>query len=513
VVDSADRSLHAWVGIDAASEAEYRERVGTLYEFCSQAFGIQVDTKNGNFSRYSRLPDTYRIRYDKDGEVDVLDENGQQIWDAQRLLLTDLPGKSWEEWSAGLTYDDGSETIGVKELLEFDRDSDESTLIGNRWLCKGKMAVLQGPTGVGKSSLIMQWAIRLILRLAFFGIQPAQAMKVLIIQAENDRGDMAEAFQDMIDAMKLSADDVEKLEKGLRIVNEDSRTGSAFVKFLEAKINEHKPDIVFVDPLLAYIGGDMLKQEVMSRFLRNEINPVLRRTNALLIWVHHVSKPSNNANGKEPSAEQNKYAGLGSSELQNTCREIINLSEQSAGIFELSFTKRGGRLGITGEDGKPLRKFNIEHNSKGIVWGKCEGPQATANKKATRHLKQVEQVGKYIESKKTVDKDTLTTWAKGQDIGRDNAIAMAKALAQEKDRKVRVYMYSDPEYNEKGVKPKVFSIVPPPDGKEAFIAHEGMPILDRIELHEAAEQAEEDQKRERELDLLATCVPDDYGKD
>jgi hypothetical protein len=53
----------------------------------------------------------------------------------------------------------------------------------------------------------------------------------------------------------------------------------------------------------------------MSRFLRNWINPVLHETGVLLIWIRHISKPSKNANGQENSAEQNKYAGLGSSEL------------------------------------------------------------------------------------------------------------------------------------------------------------------------------------------------------
>lgn len=103
------------------------------------------------------------------------------------------------------SYDDGSENITVDALQNFDRDNDESSLIGDRWLCKGKQAILQGPTGLGKSSLVMQWAIRLCLGLPFFGIRPIQAMKVLIIQAENDLGDMAEAFQDMIDAMSAAA--------------------------------------------------------------------------------------------------------------------------------------------------------------------------------------------------------------------------------------------------------------------------------------------------------------------
>src|SRR5271166_1272647 len=85
-----------------------------------------------------------------------------------------------------VNFNDTSETIGVAELLSFDRYNDILSLIGNRWLCKGKSAAIQGPTGIGKSSLVMQWAIRLILNLPFFGIKATGPMRVLIIQAEND---------------------------------------------------------------------------------------------------------------------------------------------------------------------------------------------------------------------------------------------------------------------------------------------------------------------------------------
>lgn len=368
------------------------------------------------------------------------------------------------------------ETVTVDALLNFDREKDESSLIGKRWLCKGKMAVLQGPTGVGKSSLIMQWAIRLILALGFFGIRPARAMKVLIIQAENDLGDMAEALQDMLDAMKLGLADVDKLRSGLVIINEDSKTSVAFTKFLEDKINEHRPDIVFVDPLLAYIGGDILKQEVASKFLRNDINPILRRTNALLIWVHHTSKPGGNANGKEPSAEQNKYSGLGSSELQNTCREVMNLSDLGDGLFELSFMKRGGRLGLKGEDGKPIRKFNIEHGKDGIVWTLAAGDKANANKAKAKNIKAVERVQAHIIAQVTITIDQLKTWASQQEgIGMNAAVAAAKAMAHdETPRENRIYMYKlDPIIGTDGKKvkgepPTVFSTKRPKWMEEKF---------------------------------------------
>jgi hypothetical protein len=34
-------------------------------------------------------------------------------------------------------------------------------------------------------------------------------------------------------------------------------------------IAKHKPDLVWIDPLLSYIGDDISKQSVCSQFLRN----------------------------------------------------------------------------------------------------------------------------------------------------------------------------------------------------------------------------------------------------
>src|ERR1700757_3765451 len=88
-----------------------------------------------------------------------------------------------------------AEEVTIDDLELFDRDNDNANLIGNRWLCKGAQAAITGPTGVGKSSLTLQIAIRWILGRPVFGaLRPVKPMRVLLIQAENDLGDIAEAF-------------------------------------------------------------------------------------------------------------------------------------------------------------------------------------------------------------------------------------------------------------------------------------------------------------------------------
>jgi hypothetical protein len=383
-----------------------------------------------------------------------------------------------------LDYSQHEEVVTVDNMLNFDRDHDESTLLGNRWLCKGAQAVIHGPTGVGKSSLIMQASIRWILGRSFFGIKPVKSMKILLIQAENDMGDMSEAFQDMTNAMSnkdiakdevLTNADLDAIRERLVIRRVDSLSGIEFVQYLSHAIDEHKPDIVFVDPLLAYIGGDSLKQEVMSKFLRNLINPILRRTGVLLFWVHHIGKPGKQATGQEKSAEEHKYSGLGSSELQNACREVISLSDEGGGTFKLEFTKRGRRTGIKDERGKPMTAFNIEHHKDGIVWVKCKGAKATANKAGQKAIKDAEKLYEYIVQKGRVSSPELKGWAPAAGIAVNNVVNIANSIASEwrqykKDGKKPIFQTVDNDPKRKGIKPQVFTTEMPDHVKAQYLA-------------------------------------------
>lgn len=79
IVDSANKSIHAIVRIDADSVGQYRERVRALYGYCERN-GLTLDKGCKNPSRLSRLPGAMR-----DGKL-------------QRLLAVDVGPGSWEEF-------------------------------------------------------------------------------------------------------------------------------------------------------------------------------------------------------------------------------------------------------------------------------------------------------------------------------------------------------------------------------------------------------------------------------
>ena len=66
------------------------------------------------------------------------------------------------------------------------------TLLGHRWLCRGGGAFVFGPSGLGKSVFTVQAAVQWGCGQAAFGIRPVGPLHSLIIQAEDDEGDVIE---------------------------------------------------------------------------------------------------------------------------------------------------------------------------------------------------------------------------------------------------------------------------------------------------------------------------------
>jgi hypothetical protein len=92
-------------------------------------------------------------------------------------------------------------------FLDFSqREIDESkTLLGKRYLCRGGGLFIVAPSGHGKSVLAAQAAIEFACGLPAFGIKPTKQLKSLIVQAEDDDGDVTEMAQ-IINHLELSAE-------------------------------------------------------------------------------------------------------------------------------------------------------------------------------------------------------------------------------------------------------------------------------------------------------------------
>ena len=343
LIDSGGKSIHGWVRVDAPSRKEWDARRDEIYRVIPG-----IDAKNKNPSRYSRLPGAWRSPTSQ-----------------QRLLDTNLGAASWEDWLTNReTDEDQSTVVTVKDLINFDPTKDPDNLIGKRWLTRGSSMIISGGTGIGKSSMMMQIVIRWALGKDFFGIAPVRPLRIGIVQAENDKGDLAESFRGVVQGLNMGVSDIGMLQENLHFRTESVRTGDQFLAFARRFITRSKLDVIIGDPLFSYFGGDLSDQGEVSVFLRNKLQPILHQTKVAWIWMHHIGK-TQRKDGEPLTTMELAHAGFGSSELANWAREIAVLAEVGQSKprrFQLAFCKRGSRL--------PANTLNLQHAPSGIVWEK-----------------------------------------------------------------------------------------------------------------------------------------------
>ena len=271
----------------------------------------------------------------------------------------------------------------IMDLQRF-RQDDPNELLRDRYLCRGGGLLLAGPTGIGKSSLSMQAMFSWALGKPFFGIEPVRGLRSLLIQAENDEGDLAEIRDGILRGMDASDDEREFLKSMVLTYNETKRTGAAFCQdVMRPLLERHRPALVWIDPVLAYLGGDTNAQADVGAFLRNGIAPLLQEFHCAAVLVHHTNKPPSGREKPDWQAGDLAYLGSGSAEWANWPRAVLALrSKGSPTEFELAAGKRGGRLKWVDSNGQRTRQRAIQHAADGsISWELApEGDPATLKK-------------------------------------------------------------------------------------------------------------------------------------
>lgn len=259
----------------------------------------------------------------------------------------------------------------------------ENELLKHRFLNRGGGMLLVGPTGIGKSSLTMQLSILWSLGKPGFGILPARPLKILIVQAENDDEDMFEMKDGVRQGLGLTQDEWEKANDSIRVCSESSRSGRAF--FSEAVrplLEEHRPDLLIVDPAFAYLGGETNNQGHVSAFLRNSLNPLLQEFRCGALIIHHTNKPPTGEEKVKWTDSQMAYAGAGSAEWANWARGFLAMRATSdRGVFQLVAAKRGARLRWRESDGETLSfRKHIKHsrNEGEICWHELTSEEVAA---------------------------------------------------------------------------------------------------------------------------------------
>jgi len=268
----------------------------------------------------------------------------QSRWEFTNAIIDSPPPPEADDAHERANEDKATAPI-VRSLTDYMalKPKDDAELIKDRFLCKGGGLLFVAPTGVGKSSWSMQTAISWSLGRSSFGLTPVRRLKSLIIQAENDDYDIREEIDGVLKGLNLTEEDQATANQNVNIAHVNDRTGFEFFEeVLEPTLQAYKPDLLWIDPVLAYLQGDVSDQKDVSRFLRHGLNPILKKFQCACVLVHHTKKQTTNGEDVQDEA----YLGMGSSEFSNWCRASLVLRKVKGvnHIFRLSAPKRGTRL-------------------------------------------------------------------------------------------------------------------------------------------------------------------------
>lgn len=267
---------------------------------------------------------------------------------------------------------DGRKSLA--ELAEQPIDHTQ-TLLGERLLCRGGALLYVARSGIGKSSSGVQNDCQWALGMPSFGIVPAKPLNILMVQAENDDGDLTEMSRGVFLGLGLSQQEISAIHERTTEVQWFC-SGNIFLERLrEALAYEQakgKPfDIVRIDPLLAFAGGDLIDPKVVQSFCREGLNKIAHDFNLGIVAVHHTPKINLTARPRMDGPEW-IYAATGCADLANWARASLVMTDcgSATGTYRLIAAKRGKRVGWRNEAGEREfeRHFSHAENDGGMYW-------------------------------------------------------------------------------------------------------------------------------------------------
>lgn len=275
LVTSGGKSLHAIVKVNAADEAEYKNRVKYLYDVC-QKYGLPIDANNKNPSRLSRLPGIRR---------------GDQM---QELVATNVGCATWEEWLTRIEDPDDTlppitDWLSIKDNLP----PLEAEVIPGV-LRQGHKMMVAAASKAGKSFLMIELAVALSEGLSWLGFK-CRKSRVLYVNFEIAAPSFAHRVDDVFKAYGCEASghnlQVWNLRgKSMSMASNDKKKGFDN-RLIQRVVRDGHYDVIIIDPIYKVLDGDENSAADIRSFC-NSLDLICERTNCCAIYVHHHSKGS-----------------------------------------------------------------------------------------------------------------------------------------------------------------------------------------------------------------------------
>lgn len=217
----------------------------------------------------------------------------------------------------------------------------ETVILGNGLLRWADIAHLISTAGAGKSVAAIQMAMAWALGLSYFGICPPRPLRILLFSGEDDSVTMGQCREGFLEhsqditGRKLTLADLAPLDFMLRTEFSREHVGDSFHIHLVRLLRESPADLVIINPLLSYLGGEVVA--TVSTWLRAGLMPILQKNNCAAVIAHHTGKMAKD--GWDNTDDT--YSAIGGGEVANVPRTILTLRPTAAdGLFVVKVSKR-----------------------------------------------------------------------------------------------------------------------------------------------------------------------------
>lgn len=296
------------------------------------------------------------------------------------------------------------------------------TLLGNRYLCRGGGMFVVAPSGMGKSTFSIQLAVLWCCGLVAFGIKPSKALRILIVQSEDDEGDCTEMAK-MVDHLKLNGKEKLLVQENTELIRCNDLVGYRFIEALkdrlaQAKADDKPFDLVIINPFSVFLGTDPKDADACTQFLNEWLNPILTEFAIGAILIHHTPK-TNFRDTTDWKPSDWMYSGAGAAAMTNWARAYLVIDPTDIhGVYKFIAAKRGKRIGWG--DHVPVFETVWAHSREDgqLLWVPADADQIASAKPAAK--KTPDDLLPLIPLMDPISEQRLVEDAKAKlDIGRD----------------------------------------------------------------------------------------------
>lgn len=241
----------------------------------------------------------------------------------------------------------------VEDFEQEDLTSWVNEVVTKKFIINGMLKerhslIIAGKGGLGKSTMTLEWALRLGMKKPSIGpvnvlldrFEIPEPRRCLFLQSENDREDTIERYQKMIayaPELQEGAENVRFLKRdGDIVITGFFFTDPDFKAKITKEILKFKADILIIDPLVSYHEEDENDNGAMRRTL-DVLTQLQHELGISVILIHHASKSSSN---------KDSFALRGASAIGDWVSNIIFLEEIADKTLKLSYPKHRGCPGF-----------------------------------------------------------------------------------------------------------------------------------------------------------------------